>query len=130
LGLLLVVIITAASIQDSAGGKAVLDQLADVHPTVTKSWVGGGYNSGVVAHGASKGIDVEVVRRDPDTKGFKILPRRWVVERTFGWLILHRNLARSSTGKRTKTTLNGLNALSAGGPWYHGKGEIPEAVPV
>jgi len=94
LGLLLVVIITAASIQDSAGGKMVLDHLSAAHPTVTKSWVDGGYNSGVVTHGATKGIDVEVVRRDPETKGFKILPRRWVVERTLGWLILHRRLAR------------------------------------
>jgi transposase len=94
LGLLLVVIITAASIQDSAGGKTVLDHLSVAHPTVTKSWVDGGYNSGVVAHGADKGIDVEVVRRDPETKGFKILPRRWVVERSLGWLMLHRRLAR------------------------------------
>lgn len=94
LGLLLVVLITAASIQDSAGGKMVLDHLSAAHPTVTKSWVDGGYNSGVVTHGAAKGIDVEVVRRDPETKGFKILPRRWVVERTLGWLILHRRLVR------------------------------------
>jgi transposase len=94
LGLLLVVIITAASIQDSAGGKTVLDHLSVAHPTVTKSWVDGGYNSGVVTHGAAKGIDVEVVRRDPETKGFKILPRRWAVERTLGWLVLHRRLVR------------------------------------
>jgi transposase len=94
LGLLLVVIITAASIQDSAGGKTVLDHLSVARPTVTKSWVDGGYNSGVVTHGAAKGIDVEVVRRDPETKGFKILPRRWAVERTLGWLVLHRRLVR------------------------------------
>ncbi len=94
LGLLLVVIITAASIQDSAGGKMVLDHLSVAHPSVTKSWVDGGYNSGVVTYGAAKGIDVEVVRRNPETKGFKILPRRWAVERTLGWLILHRRLVR------------------------------------
>jgi transposase len=108
LGLLLVVIITAASIQDSAGGKAVLDHLSAAHPTVTKSWVDGGYNSGVVTHGASKGIDVEVVRRDPDTKGFKILPRRWVVERTFGWLILRRRLVRDyeTLGERSQAMIH------------------------
>lgn len=94
LGLLLVVIITAASIQDSAGGKMVLDHLSVAHPTVTKSWVDGGYNSSVISHGARTGIDVEVVRRDPGTKGFKILPRRWVVERSLGWLMLHRRLVR------------------------------------
>ena len=88
------VLVTAASIQDSAGGKWVLDALAGSHPTVTKSWVDGGYNNSVVAHGATHGIDVEVVRRDADLKGFKVLPRRWVVERTLGWLMLHRRLAR------------------------------------
>jgi hypothetical protein len=54
----------------------------------------GGYNASVVAHGVRKNIDVEVVRRDPETKGFKVLPRRWVVERSLGWLMLHRRLAR------------------------------------
>jgi transposase len=94
LGLLLVVLVTAASIQDSAGGKKVLDALAEKHPSVSMSWVDGGYNSGVVSHGAARGIDVQVVRRDADVKGFKVLPHRWVVERTLGWLMLHRRLAR------------------------------------
>jgi transposase len=48
----------------------------------------------VVEHGADLGIDVEVVRRDPTQPGFKVLPRRWIVERTFGWFILHRRLTR------------------------------------
>lgn len=37
---------------------------------------------------------MEVTRRDPSQKGFKVIPRRWVVERTFGWLMHHRRLAR------------------------------------
>jgi transposase len=41
---------------------------------------------------AALGIDVEAVRRDPATRGFAALPRRWAVERTFGWLMLHRRL--------------------------------------
>jgi transposase len=94
LGLLLVVIITAASVQDSAAGKQVLDRLAADHPTVSKTWVDGGYNNGVVSHGTAHGIDVEVVHRDPDAKGFKVLPRRWAVERSLGWLVLHRRLVR------------------------------------
>jgi transposase len=44
--------------------------------------------------GATLGIDVEVVRGDPATRGFVVLPRRWAMERTFGWLMLHRRLAR------------------------------------
>ena len=94
LGLLLVVIVTAAGVQDSAAGRSVLDALAPAHPAVTKVWVDGGYNTGVVTHGQEWDIDVEVVRRDPDTIGFTVLPRRWCVERTLGWLMNHRRLAR------------------------------------
>lgn len=93
LGLLLVVIVTAASVQDSAGGQQVLDQLSAAHPSVSTTWVDGGYNNTVIRHGAQQGIHVEVVKR-PTTKGFHVLPRRWVVERTLGWLMLHRRLAR------------------------------------
>jgi transposase len=94
LGLLLVVIVTAACVQDSSAGRRVLDALAPSHPAVEKVWVDGGYNEAVVAHGRDWDIDVEVVRRDPTTVGFKVLPRRWCVERTFGWLMNHRRLAR------------------------------------
>lgn len=90
LGLLLVVIVTAASVQDSAAGQQVLDRIAVEHPTVSMAWVDGGYNHGVVNHGARLGVQVEVVKR-PTTKGFQVLPRRWVVERTLGW---HRRLVR------------------------------------
>ncbi|MFF1795937.1 transposase [Kitasatospora sp. NPDC058263] len=53
LGLLLVLIVTAAGVQDSAGGKHVLDTLAGQWPTVTKVWVDAGYNNAVVRHGAA-----------------------------------------------------------------------------
>ncbi len=45
-------------------------------------------------HGAALGIDVDVVPRNTQVKGFSIVPRRWVVERTFGWIMMHRRLAR------------------------------------
>lgn len=93
LGLLLVVIITAASVQDSVGGQQVLDHLAATHPSVSAAWVDGGYNNTVIRHGARQGIHVEVVKRAP-VKGFHVLPRRWVVERSLGWLMQHRRLAR------------------------------------
>ena len=38
-------------------------------------------------------LEVEIVKRGDDTEGFKVLPKRWVVERTFGWLMQHRRLA-------------------------------------
>jgi transposase len=94
LGLILAVSIFAASVQDSAGGKKMLAHLAETYPTVTKTWVDGGYNSTVVETGRQLGIDVEVVSRNKAIPGFQVLPRRWVVERTFGWLMLNRRLAR------------------------------------
>jgi transposase len=93
LGLLLVVVVTAASVQDSVGGKQVLNHLAMAHPSVSVAWVDGGYNNAVVNHGALLGIDVDVVKRTV-VKGFHVLPRRWVVERSFGWLMQHRRLVR------------------------------------
>jgi transposase len=93
LGLLLVAIVTAASVQDTAGGHQVLDQLADRHPGISKVWVDGGYNTAVIRHGARANMHVEVVKR-PASKGFHVLPRRWVVERTLGWLMQHRRLVR------------------------------------
>ena len=48
----------------------------------------------VVEHGASLGIDVEVVTKNPAIKGFSVVKRRWVVERTLGWLMHHHRLVR------------------------------------
>jgi transposase len=93
LGLLLTVIVTAASVQDSSAGQQILDHLAVEHPAVSAAWVDGGYNNAVVTHGARRRIRVEVVKR-PTAKGFQVLPRRWVVERTLGWLMQHRRLVR------------------------------------
>lgn len=79
LGLLIALGVSAASFADAPVGRQVLDRVAAVAPTVSKAWVDGGYNQKVVDHGESLGIDVEVVRREPGA-GFKVLPRRWVVE--------------------------------------------------
>lgn len=94
LGLPLAVWVTAASVSDNAGGIHLLSRIAKAHPTITKAWADTGYRTKAIEHGAILGIDVEVTRRDPGQKGFKVIPRRWVVERTFGWLMNHRRLAR------------------------------------
>lgn len=94
LGLLLVLIVTAAGVQDSAGGKQILDTLAAQWPSVTKTWVDAGYNNGVVKHGTELGIDVEVVSRDKEQKGFVVQPIRWRVEQTFGIMSRYRRLHR------------------------------------
>lgn len=96
LGLLLAVPVTAASVSDNVGGIHVLSSIAADHPRVTKAWAGTGYRTKVVEHGATVGIDVEVTRRGPAQQGFTVIPRRWVVERTFGRLMHHRRLARES----------------------------------
>lgn len=93
-GLLLAVLVTAASVQDSIAGQTLIEHVAAEHPTVRKTWVDGGYRQHLVEHAATLGIDMHIVRRDPNTKGFTVLPRRWTVERTLGWLMQHRRLAR------------------------------------
>jgi transposase len=99
LGLVLVTAVTAASVQDRPGGRAVLARLAAAFPSVALVWADGGYanaiDAGLVSWAAQElGLLLEIVRRSDDVKGFKVLPRRWVVERTFGWLIRNRRLAR------------------------------------
>jgi len=61
---------------------------------VTKRWVDAGFKHAVVKHGARLGIDVEIVQRDPGTRGFTPERKRWVVEQTMGTLLLHRRLVR------------------------------------
>lgn len=80
--------------QDTTGGRDLIDAVAATHPSVTKIWADAGYKKSVIERGAAHGIDVEVVSKDPGQKGFKPLPKRWAVERTFGWLVLHRRLVR------------------------------------
>ena len=107
LGLVLAVIVTAASVHDSTGGKRLLDELATSHPSVTKVWADGGYQNRVFQHGAARGIDVEVVKR-PTAKGFQPQPKRWVIERAFGWLMQHRRLVRDHEALPQRSrTMNG-----------------------
>lgn len=83
LGLALAVLVTAASVHDSAGGKQLLTELAVAHPNVQKVWADGGYSTSTIQHGAGAGIDAEVVLR-PQARGFRPPPKRWVIEQTFG----------------------------------------------
>jgi transposase len=97
--LLLVVLVTSASVQDRAGGRTVPAQLASGFRTVSRVRADGGCANPVGSKlllwaRDAHGIVVEVVKRADDVKGFKVLPRRWVVERSFGWLVRNRRLAR------------------------------------
>jgi transposase len=99
LGLMLVGIVHSASVQDRAGAKLVLSGLHRRFPQVGLVWVDGGYvnsvDAGLVDWARQhEGIEVVAVPRNADVKGFQVLPRRWVVERTYGWLTRCRRLAR------------------------------------
>jgi transposase len=108
LGLLLVVLVTAASVQDTPGGRAVVTELAARYPSVTKTWVDAGCQRSVAMAGAAYGIDVEVVSKEPGRKGFSPVPKRRAVERTYGWFMLHRRLARDfeTLPERSRTMIH------------------------
>ena len=95
LGLLLVVLVTPASVQDRDGAAPLLAMLRQRFSTITLIWADGGYAGRLVVWAKSAlRLAVTVVKRSDDTQGFVVLPRRWVVERTFGWLLRHRRLVR------------------------------------
>lgn len=94
LGLLLAVTVVAASVSENNAGIQVLDQAKASHPTIVKTWVDAGFKNRFVEHAATLGVDAEVVPRNVEAKGFHVVKRRWVTDRTLGWLMLHRRLVR------------------------------------
>jgi putative transposase len=79
-------IVHEADIQDRDGTKLVLPQLQSKCPRLELIWAVGGYSGKLIPWVKEKlGYNLAIVKRSDDTKGFEILPRRWVVERTFGW---------------------------------------------
>jgi transposase len=95
LGLLLAVTVTAASVQDRDGAYRLLSLVAERFCTVRLIWADGGYAGRLITWAATVArIEVSVVKRSDDVKGFAVLPRRWVVERTLGWLTRNRRLVR------------------------------------
>jgi len=97
LGLVLGVSVTPADVQEREGGQGVLEKTLGYLTRLKLLWVDGGYSGETFASWVKTlrpQLEVEVVKRSDDVKGFKILPWRWVVERTFGWLMRNRRLAR------------------------------------
>jgi transposase len=99
LGLLCARRVTSATVSDRVAGRGTLVAAKARHPGLSKAWVDGGYantvDSSIVDWGASVlQIDIEVVKRSDDVKGFAVLPWRWVVERTNAWVSAHRRCAR------------------------------------
>src|SRR6185312_75768 len=95
MGLILVVMVTSASVNDRPRGRRILHRLVEAFTTIALVWADGGYansiDSTLVSWAKDRlGILLEIVKRTDDVKGFKVLPRRWVVERTLGWLVRNR----------------------------------------
>jgi len=95
IGLLLVVMVTAASVQDRDGARGILKRLHSALSSVSHIFADGGYSGQLLAVAKSAWkIVIEIVKKPADQIGFAVLPRRWVVERTFSWLMRWRRLAR------------------------------------
>ncbi len=93
-GWLLALVITAASVSDRVGAKLLVISLLNTFDTLKIMWADSGYDGNPLAAWikAVAGITLEVVKRS-DPHGFQAVRRRWVVERTFGWLMRYRRLA-------------------------------------
>jgi putative transposase len=95
-GNLLEVVVHAAGIQDYHGAKLVLQKLAETVSTLKKLWADGIYEKGGLVDWVRETLNIilDIVKRPPDQAGFQVLPRRWVVERTFAWLGRYRRLSK------------------------------------
>lgn len=96
LGLMLFVVIHAADVQDRDGAPDLLKAVRHRYPWMRHIFADGGYvgdklRTALKSHGAWR---IEIIRRSDAVKGFQVLPRRWVVERTFAWLGRCRRLAK------------------------------------
>ena len=86
LGLILAVVVTAASVQDRDGAVPVIREAHREYPTLAKVWVDGAYNGAPIDKLRSEtSIDIEMVKRSDDVKGFAVIRKRWIGERSNGW---------------------------------------------
>jgi putative transposase len=110
LGLVLLSKVHEASIQDRDGARLLLQGLEKAFGWISLIWADGGYAGTLVgwvrAITRYRKIKLEIVKRSDDAKGFEVLPWRWVVERTFGWLVQNRRLARDY-----ETTISSAEAM-------------------
>jgi putative transposase len=100
LGLILVVVVHAANIQDRDGAKLAFAKLHGRFHRLRIIWADGGYAGKLVdwVKGTFRWT-LEIVKRTDDLSGFVVLPKRWIVERTFGWLGRYRRLSKDYEGR-------------------------------
>ena len=113
LGNLLEVVVHAADIQDYDGARKLLRKLNQHLQSLKKIWADQIYENGNLVTWIREtfGIVLEIVERDPDQEGFEVLPRRWVVERTFAWLDLYRRLSKDY--ERTTRNSEGMVCIAS-----------------
>ena len=79
-------LVTPANVQDKAGARRLAAQAAPLTPRLTHVWADGGFGGEALATDlAAYGWTLEVVQPTAAARGFAVLPKRWIVERTFGW---------------------------------------------
>jgi putative transposase len=95
LGLLLAIVVHAADVQDRDGAKLVLAELRGGFPRLSLIWADGGYAGQLLGWAQEAGQwAIEVVKRPVAQRSFAVLPKRWIVERTFAWLGRYRRLSK------------------------------------
>jgi len=92
--MILTVVVHAGNIQDRDGGEQVLLRMMGYFGRMKLIWADGGY-AGEFVHDAKRmfGRVIQIIKRS-DHKKFVILPKRWIVERTFGWFSKYRRLSK------------------------------------
>jgi transposase len=96
-GLLMHALVHAADLQDRDGGVLLMGTLFGLYPFLRKLYADGGYQGPEFQAGlrrVCRHVEVEIVKRSDAAKGFVVLPKRWIVERTIGWLNRCRRLAK------------------------------------
>ena len=87
--------VLSAGIPDADGGGDLLELAKPESPRLELVWADAAYRGGLVSWVAEHlGWRLEIIAKPPDQQGFQVLPRRWVVERTFAWLGRHRRLSK------------------------------------
>jgi len=95
LGLLLTVKVLTADIQDRDGAKQLMKSIKEQMPRLYLIWADGGYRGKLIKWVLVNYLWIlEIVKRSDDLKGFQVLPKRWIVERTFSWLNRNRRLSK------------------------------------
>ena len=96
LGLPLSIYVSPADVQDRVGARLLLAGLKPLVPRLKKIWADGAYSGEPLAQWCREqgSWDLEIVERDLQTKGFEVIPKRWIVERTISWIGRNRRMSK------------------------------------